>query len=195
MGLCSYLLIGFWFSEKANADAGKKAFIVNRIGDFGFLIAMFLIWSVAGHASTFATVLDRGRAPAGSSPAAAMVTAITLFLFLGCDRQVGPDPALHLAAGRDGRPDAGLRPDPRRHHGHRRRLPGGPDSTCCSRWRRVAVHRGGGVGALTALFAATIALAQYDIKKVLAYSTVSQLGYMFMGVGRRRLSPPASSTW
>ena len=64
VGLCSYLLIGFWFSDKANADAGKKAFIVNRIGDFGFLVAMFLIWQSIGHASTSRGVAERAPAPA-----------------------------------------------------------------------------------------------------------------------------------
>jgi NADH-quinone oxidoreductase subunit L len=78
VGLCSYLLIGFWFSEKANADAGKKAFIVNRIGDFGFLIAMFLMWQAFGSLN-FTDVFSRAAEvlPAGS----ALVTAITLFLF------------------------------------------------------------------------------------------------------------------
>ena len=82
VGLCSYLLIGFWFSDKVNADAGKKAFIVNRIGDFGFLVAMFLIWQSLG-------TLDlhrHGRAGprACSTAGGGIVTAITLFLFLGC---------------------------------------------------------------------------------------------------------------
>ncbi len=81
VGLCSYLLIGFWFSDKANADAGKKAFIVNRIGDFGFLIAMFLHVREPRHAR-----LRRRRrgAPARCRSAAPLVTAICLFLFLGC---------------------------------------------------------------------------------------------------------------
>ncbi|MFL5533918.1 MAG: proton-conducting transporter membrane subunit, partial [Gemmatimonadales bacterium] len=81
VGLCSYLLIGFWFSDKVNADAGKKAFIVNRIGDFGFLVAMFMIWHSLG-TLTFTGMVAKAPAilPAGS----ATVTAITLFLFLGC---------------------------------------------------------------------------------------------------------------
>ncbi len=81
VGLCSYLLIGFWFNEKVNADAGKKAFIVNRIGDFGFLVAMFLIFWATGS-------LDFGdvfaRAPVAFAARTGLVTAITLFLFLGC---------------------------------------------------------------------------------------------------------------
>jgi proton-conducting membrane transporter/NADH-ubiquinone oxidoreductase (complex I) subunit 5 len=81
VGLCSYLLIGFWFSEKVNADAGKKAFIMNRIGDFGFLVAMFLIWQHTGsldYSEVFA------KAPAALVAGGGTVTAITLFLFLGC---------------------------------------------------------------------------------------------------------------
>jgi hypothetical protein len=81
VGLCSYLLIGFWFSDKANADAGKKAFIVNRIGDFGFLIAMFLIWNSLG-TLTFTGMVE--KAPAVLAAGSGLVTAITLFLFLGC---------------------------------------------------------------------------------------------------------------
>src|SRR5438876_776605 len=81
VGLCSYLLIGFWFNEKINTDAGKKAFIVNRIGDFGFLVAMFLIFWRVGSLD-FATVF--AKAPAVFPPAGALITAITLFLFLGC---------------------------------------------------------------------------------------------------------------
>src|SRR2546430_2296329 len=81
VGLCSYLLIGFWFNEQINADAGKKAFIVNRIGDFGFLVAMFLIFTRFGSLD-FDTVLT--KAPAALMPGGAAATAITLFLFLGC---------------------------------------------------------------------------------------------------------------
>src|SRR5437879_12986275 len=81
VGLCSYLLIGYWFNEQINADAGKKAFIVNRIGDVGFLIAMFLIFRATGSLD-FGPVF--GRAAMVFPPAGASVTAITLFLFLGC---------------------------------------------------------------------------------------------------------------
>src|SRR5438552_60198 len=81
VGLCSYLLIGFWFNEQINADAGKKAFIVNRIGDFGFLVAMFLIFTHLGSLD-FETVFT--KAPAAFLPGGAAATAITLFLFLGC---------------------------------------------------------------------------------------------------------------
>src|SRR5437016_14230024 len=81
VGLCSYLLIGFWFNEQINADAGKKAFIVNRIGDFGCLVAMFLIFMHLGW-SDFWPVFTNG--PAAFLPGGAAATAITLFLFLGC---------------------------------------------------------------------------------------------------------------
>ena len=179
VGLCSYLLIGFWFSDKANADAGKKAFIVNRIGDFGFLVAMFLLFAnlgtldFVGVSSARGELADRRRAGHGDLP-------LPVPRLRGQERA---DPALRLAAGRDGRPDAGVRADPRRDDGDGRRVP--------HRAQRVPVRAGAGrpasrsrvVGALTALFAATIGLKQWDIKKVLAYSTVSQLGYMFVGVG------------
>ena len=191
VGLCSYLLIGFWFSEKANADAGKKAFIVNRIGDFGFLVAMFLLFANLGHAG-----LRRRRRPrAGSSPiGGAVVTAICLFLFLGCAGKSAQIP-LYVWL-----PDAMAGPTPVSALIHAATMvTAGVYLVARSavlfalapvaqprRWRVI--------GALTAIFAATIGLKQWDIKKVLAYSTVSQLGYMFVGVGVGRVRRPASST-
>ena len=178
VGLCSYLLIGFWFSEKANADAGKKAFIVNRIGDFGFLIAMFLLFANLG------TLDFTGVAAAAPSLGfnSALVTTICLFFFLGCagksaqlplyvwlpDAMAGPTPVsalIHAAT----MVTAGV------YLIARSGFLFAMSPTACI---TVAV-----VGTLTALFAATIGLKQWDIKKVLAYSTISQLGYMFMGVG------------
>jgi NADH-quinone oxidoreductase subunit L len=178
VGLCSYLLIGFWFSEKANADAGKKAFIVNRIGDFGFLVAMFMIFANLGS-------LDYTTVAANASSLAfggAVVTAICLFLFLGCagksaqiplyvwlpDAMAGPTPVsalIHAAT----MVTAGVYLIAR--------------SAFLFSLAPVACLTVAFIGALTALFAATIGLKQWDIKKVLAYSTVSQLGYMFVGVG------------
>ena len=178
VGLCSYLLIGFWFSEKANADAGKKAFIVNRIGDFGFLIAMFLLFANLG-------VLDFAGVTAQVSqlvPGGALVTTICLFLFLGCagksaqiplyvwlpDAMAGPTPVsalIHAAT----MVTAGVYLVAR--------------SSALFSIAPVASLTVALVGAVTAIFAATIGLKQWDIKKVLAYSTVSQLGYMFIGVG------------
>ena len=178
VGLCSYLLIGFWFSEKANADAGKKAFIVNRIGDFGFLIAMFLMFANLG-------TLDFGGVRAAASSLAfggPVVTAICLFLFLGCagksaqiplyvwlpDAMAGPTPVsalIHAAT----MVTAGVYLIAR--------------SNVLFSMAPVAQIVVVVIGALTAVFAASIGLKQWDIKKVLAYSTVSQLGYMFVGVG------------
>ena len=178
VGLCSYLLIGFWFSEKANADAGKKAFIVNRIGDFGFLIAMFMIFANM-HTLDFTGVREGAAAlPFGG----ALVTAICLFLFLGCagksaqiplyvwlpDAMAGPTPVsalIHAAT----MVTAGVYLIAR--------------SNFLFSLAPVAQLTVAFVGGLTALFAASIGLKQWDIKKVLAYSTVSQLGYMFVGVG------------
>ena len=177
VGLASYLLIGFWFSDKANADAGKKAFVVNRVGDFGFLVAMFLIWSTTQKLDYLGA-----HAALGGMAGTPVVLAIALFLFVGCagksaqlplyiwlpDAMAGPTPVsalIHAAT----MVTAGV-------YLVARAAPifsGAPEASLV-----VAT-----VGALTALFAATIALRQWDIKKVLAYSTVSQLGYMFIGVG------------
>jgi NADH-quinone oxidoreductase subunit L len=179
VGLCSYLLIGFWFKDREKADAGKKAFIVNRVGDFGFLVAMFLIFANLG-ALDFVTVFE--AAPATFAFGGAVVTAITLFLFLGAagksaqiplyvwlpDAMAGPTPVsalIHAAT----MVTAGVYLVAR--------------SSVLFALAPVSSITVAGIGALTALFAATIALVQTDIKKVLAYSTVSQLGYMFIGVG------------
>jgi NADH-quinone oxidoreductase subunit L len=179
VGLCSYLLIGFWFNEKVNADAGKKAFIVNRIGDFGFLVAMFLIFWATGS-------LDFGdvfaRAPLALAARTGLVTAITLFLFLGCTGKSAQIPLYTWL------PDAMQGPTPVSALIHAATMvtAGVYLVARCNVLFALAPVSGavvGGVGALTALFAATIALKQWDIKRVLAYSTISQLGYMFVGVG------------
>ncbi|MEO8138203.1 MAG: NADH-quinone oxidoreductase subunit L [Gemmatimonadota bacterium] len=179
VGLCSYLLIGFWFTEKANADAGKKAFIVNRIGDFGFLVAMFLIWQVFGSLN-YHEVFERAAQllPAGG----VMVTAITLFLFLGCAGKSAQIPLYTWL------PDAMAGPTPVSALIHAATMVTAgvylvARSNILFALAPTSQTIVAGVGALTALFAATIGLRQYDIKKVLAYSTVSQLGYMFLGVG------------
>ena len=126
VGLCSYLLIGFWFEKPSAAAAAKKAFVVNRIGDFGFLIGIFLIWTTFGSldfadgaGSSGATGADRGGA-AGPDHADLLAAAVR------GDGQVGPVPAARLVAGRDGRPDAGQRADPRGDDGDGRRVPGRP---------------------------------------------------------------------
>jgi NADH-quinone oxidoreductase subunit L len=197
VGLCSYLLIGFWFHKPdepqapirlkdgeqvvvpANlnpADSGKKAFIVNRVGDFGFALGVFLIWSTFGTLN-FAEVF--GAAP---EVASGTITAITLLLFLGAvgksaqlplyvwlpDAMAGPTPVsalIHAAT----MVTAGVYMIARSHVFYAL----APTSSLI-----VAV-----VGAATALYAATIALVQTDLKRVLAYSTISQLGYMFLAVG------------
>ena len=179
VGLCSYLLIGFWFNEQINADAGKKAFIVNRIGDFGFLVAMFLIFTHLGSLD-FETVFS--KAPAAFLPGGAAATAITLFLFLGCTGKSAQIP-LYIWL-----PDAMQGPTPVSALIHAATMVTAGVYLVARCGVLFALSPLGsavvaGIGALTALFAATIALKQWDIKRVLAYSTVSQLGYMFVGVG------------
>lgn len=179
VGLCSYLLIGFWFTEKANADAGRKAFVVNRIGDVGFLIGMALLFA---HLGTLDFVEVAQRAPQLFAVGAPAVTAIALFLFLGAtgksaqiplyvwlpDAMAGPTPVsalIHAAT----MVTAGVYMIAR----NATLYTLAPAASLV-----VAV-----VGALTAFFAATIGTKQWDIKRVLAYSTVSQLGFMVAAVG------------
>jgi NADH-quinone oxidoreductase subunit L len=179
VGLCSYLLIGFWFTEKANADAGKKAFIVNRIGDFGLLIAMFMLFANLG------TLDFTGIAAAAPSQlvfGGAVVTAICLFMFLGCAGKSAQIP-LYVWL-----PDAMAGPTPVSALIHAATMvTAGVYLIARSNFLFSLAPAAGltvvFIGALTAVFAATIGLKQWDIKKVLAYSTVSQLGYMFVGVG------------
>src|SRR5688572_16560927 len=176
VGLCSYLLIGFWFSDTANADAGKKAFIVNRIGDFGFLIAMFLLYA------NIASLDFVGISQRAGELAPAIVTAICLFFFLGCAGKSAQIP-LYIWL-----PDAMAGPTPVSALIHAATMVTAgvylvARSAVLFSLSPVASLMVALVGGLTAIFAATIGLKQWDIKKVLAYSTVSQLGYMFIGVG------------
>ncbi|MCU1456750.1 MAG: dehydrogenase subunit [Actinomycetia bacterium] len=186
VGLCSYLLISFWFERESAAKAGKKAFITNRVGDFGFMLAMFLIFerlgtleyggiSSSGHAvpSAFAGIPGLGSGT---------VTAIGLLLFLGAmgkSAQIG----LHIWL-----PDAMEGPTPVSALIHAATMVTAGVYLMC-RSSAFLLHSGdaatviGYVGAITALYAATVALVHNDIKKVLAYSTISQLGYMFLAVG------------
>ncbi len=183
VGLCSYLLIGFWYDKMftpkmSNASAGKKAFLVNRIGDFGFLLALFLIFTQF-HSLDFGTVFTAMGHHPGST---GLMTAIGLLLLLGAtgksaqlplfvwlpDAMAGPTPVsalIHAAT----MVTAGVYMVARSH--------------MIFALAPVALTTVAWVGGLTALFAASIAIAQNDIKKVLAYSTVSQLGYMFLGLG------------
>ncbi len=176
VGACSYFLISFWFERNSAATAGQKAFVTNRVGDFGFMLAMFLIFGAVG-SLTYTTVFAEAETLSETT-----ATAIALLLFLGAagksaqlplyvwlpDAMEGPTPVsalIHAAtmvtAGVflmcRANPILGLAPDA---------------------MTLIAV-----VGVATAFFAATVACAQNDIKKVLAYSTVSQLGYMFLAVG------------
>jgi len=179
VGLCSYLLIGFWFSDPEKADAGKKAFIVNRIGDFGFLVAMFLLFNAFGTLN-FTDVL--GAAPEVLTYGGGLVTAVTLFMLLGATGKSAQIPLYTWL------PDAMAGPTPVSALIHAATMVTAGVYLVARTSVLFALSPIGslavaGIGVLTALFAATIALTQYDIKKVLAYSTVSQLGYMFLGVG------------
>ena len=135
VGLCSYLLIGFWFRKKSAADAGKKAFIVNRIGDFGFLLGMFLLFSTFGTLD-FQQLACAGLAPRARNGAWAIVTIATLLLFLGATGKSAQIPLYVWLPGRDGRPDAGLRADPRGDDGDGGRLHDRPQ-------RRAVLARAG----------------------------------------------------
>jgi NADH-quinone oxidoreductase subunit L len=181
VGLASYLLIGFWFTKDSAASAGKKAFIVNRIGDFGFLIALFLMIQHF-NSLDFTSVFTAVQTHSGETAGAGLLTAIGLLLMVGAagksaqiplyvwlpDAMEGPTPVsalIHAAT----MVTAGVYMVARSHAIFER----APMALTV-----VAI-----IGTLTALFAATIGIAQTDIKKVLAYSTVSQLGYMFMACG------------
>ncbi|HUP45137.1 MAG TPA: NADH-quinone oxidoreductase subunit L [Thermoanaerobaculia bacterium] len=178
VGLCSYLLIGFYYDKGFAAAAGKKAFIVNRIGDFGFLVAMFLMFAYLGSVD-FMRVQQTAMA-GGVDPA--IITAICLLLFLGAAGKSAQIP-LHVWL-----PDAMAGPTPVSALIHAATMVTAgvymiARSNVLYRLSPTAMMVVAIIGALTALFAATIGTRQNDIKKVLAYSTVSQLGFMFIGVG------------
>jgi len=181
VGLASYLLIGFWFTKDSAASAGKKAFIVNRIGDFGFLIGLFLIIQHFGSLN-FADVFSKVTPLSVETSGAGVLTVIGILLMVGAcgksaqiplyvwlpDAMEGPTPVsalIHAAT----MVTAGVYMVARSHVIFER----APMALTV-----VAI-----IGTLTALFAATIGITQTDIKKVLAYSTVSQLGYMFLACG------------
>jgi len=183
VGLCSYLLIGYWYESDANAAAGMKAFLVNRIGDIGFLIAIFLTFQTF-HTVSFSQlkelVLTAGAGLNGEQLQA--VSWITLALFIGA---CGKSAQLPLYVWL---PDAMAGPTPVSALIHAATMvtAGVYMMTRVNFLFYLAPNTQlivASVGAATALFAATIALVQYDIKKVLAYSTVSQLGYMVLGCG------------
>src|SRR5579872_6168561 len=180
VGLCSYLLIGFFLLEQFATNAGNKAFIVNRIGDFGFSLAIFLIYRQFGSLD-FTRVFDAAKGLPNEA-SAGILTAICLLLLVGAtgksaqlplyvwlpDAMAGPTPVsalIHAATMVTAGVYMTARSFPMFLH-----APMAMDA--------VAI-----IGIATAFFAATIGLTQFDIKKVFAYSTVSQLGYMFVGVG------------
>jgi NADH-quinone oxidoreductase subunit L len=182
VGLCSYLLIGFWYDRKfdkgTTGDAAKKAFIVNRVGDFGFLIGMFLIFERFG-TLTFENVFARAAVlPVGTS----LMFWITLALFFGATGKSAQIPLFVWL------PDAMAGPTPVSALIHAATMvtAGVYMVARCSLLFALApttMYIVAIVGALTAFLAASIGLVQNDIKKVLAYSTISQLGYMFLGLG------------
>jgi len=180
VGLCSYLLIGFYFLKKSASDAGKKAFVVNRIGDGGFLLGLFLILGTLGTINfhEIGPAIAAGHFPIG----APVMTAIALLLFVGAtgksaqiplyvwlpDAMEGPTPVsalIHAAT----MVTAGVYMVTR--------------LNAIFQLSPIAMDVVAIVGATTAIFAASMALVQNDIKRVLAYSTISQLGYMFLGLG------------
>jgi len=182
VGLCSYLLIGYWYEDIEKASAGKKAFIANRVGDFGFIIGMFMLYSHFGtlEFAKITELLAKADFVATLNPTA--ITAACLLLFLGCtgksaqiplyvwlpDAMAGPTPVsalIHAATMVTSGIYLVARLNPLFSLSHTAMLV-------------IAV-----IGGLTAFLAATIAIAQRDIKKVLAYSTVSQLGFMFLACG------------
>jgi len=196
VGLCSYLLIGYWYEDPEKASAGKKAFVVNRVGDFGFLLGMFLLfWSlaqtgeptlnfteIAARVGTLADKTVSFTLPFAGPQVWGLLTVIGLLLFVGAtgksaqiplyvwlpDAMAGPTPVsalIHAAT----MVTAGVYMVARMHFLY---------DLAPGALQTVAV-----VGAATAIFAATMGIAQTDIKKVLAYSTVSQLGYMFLACG------------
>ena len=177
VGLASYLLIGFWFEDPVNAAAGKKAFITNRVGDAGFLIGMFLLFNAFGTLD-----MDRINAAFNAGPVAVSASLVGVFLFIGATGKSAQIP-LHVWL-----PDAMAGPTPVSALIHAAtmvtagvymiaRLNGiylhAPEASTLVAW----------IGAATAFFAATVAITQTDIKKVLAYSTISQLGFMFVALG------------
>ena len=176
VGLCSYLLIGFYFDKKFATDAGNKAFIVNRIGDFGFSLAMFYMVKNFGSLD-FATVFQ--QAPGAPE---ATLTIIGLLLMLGA---CGKSAQLPLYVWL---PDSMAGPTPVSALIHAATMVTAGVYMTARSWAiythaPAAMNAISIIGVVTAFFAATIGLAQNDIKKVFAYSTVSQLGYMFLGVG------------
>ncbi len=178
VGLCSYLLIGFWFNKDSAANAGKKAFLTNRVGDFGFLLGMAILLAALGtlDIAGISTLIERGALTQGAATAAALLlflgatgksAQIPLYTWLP-DAMEGPTPVsalIHAAT----MVTAGVYMVARMH--------------ILFSFSGTALTVVAVVGAVTAVVAATMALVQHDIKRVLAYSTISQIGTMFIGLG------------
>lgn len=178
VGLCSYLLIGFWYKNSSYASAAKKAFVMNRIGDLGFLIAIFALIATFGTLE-YQTIFEQAsRFPVGDS----MIVLITLLLFVAATGKSAQIPLFTWL------PDAMAGPTPVSALIHAATMVTAGiymivRSNILFTLSPVTMQIIAGIGVATALLAAFIALTQNDIKKVLAYSTVSQLGYMFLGLG------------
>jgi NADH-quinone oxidoreductase subunit L len=181
VGLCSYLLIGFWFEKQSASDAGMKAFIVNRIGDAGFILGLFLTFVTFGSLD-FRTVMEKASHLEVEAGWAGPLTLIALFLFVGACGKSAQIP-LYVWL-----PDAMEGPTPVSALIHAATMVTA-GVYMVARSATIYAHAPNAmlvvavVGAVTAIFAASIGLVQYDIKRVLAYSTVSQLGYMFLACG------------
>ena len=188
VGLCSYLLIGFWYTEKANGAAGMKAFIVNRVGDFGMMIGlMTLFWGLHSVGKATLTFTEMKTAVASLEGltilgGVSIVTVICIFLFIGATGKSAQIP-LYVWL-----PDAMAGPTPVSALIHAATMvTAGVYMIARMNWLYTmssdALMVVATIGAFTAFLGATIGFAQNDIKKVLAYSTVSQLGYMFLALG------------
>ena len=181
VGLCSYLLIGYWYEKKSAADAGKKAFIVNRIGDWGFVLGIFLVFFTFGTID-FRAVANAAAAMPVESAGFGVLSLVCLLLFIGATGKSAQIP-LHIWL-----PDAMEGPTPVSALIHAATMVTA-GVYMVARNAVLFTHAPmvmtivAVVGVLTALVAATIGLVQNDIKRVLAYSTVSQLGYMFLATG------------
>lgn len=186
VGLSSYLLIGFWFERPSAAEAAKKAFIVNRIGDFGFMLGILGVWAVFGsiHFLDLKTIVasyaTSGGIPSGWSEG--ILTLVALGLFMGCMGKSAQVP-LHVWL-----PDAMEGPTPVSALIHAATMVAAGVYMLCRVFFILEISVSAlniimWIGAITSIFAALIALQQNDIKRILAYSTLSQLGYMVMAVG------------
>jgi NADH-quinone oxidoreductase subunit L len=180
VGLCSYLLIGFWFKKKSAGDAGKKAFIVNRIGDFGFILGMLLLFTLFGSLDFQQVAAAVAARP--TEHAMGAVTIATLLLFLGATGKSAQIPLFTWL------PDAMEGPTPVSALIHAATMVTAGvymigRNAVLFQHAPITLAVVAGIGVATALMAGTIGLVQNDIKRVLAYSTVSQLGYMFLAMG------------